>query len=95
LGKGHRQILIPTREASRPRISVVSSDTTPKLAIRQEAQQLREDSSALIHASLWITRIVDHPDSVIEGPATFSNRGKPNARSTLSKKSTCRPTVLH
>jgi hypothetical protein len=66
LGKGHRQILIPTREASRPRISVVSSYTTSKLAIRQKLQQLREDGSALIHASLWIT-----PDSVIDGPATF------------------------
>jgi len=40
LGKGHRQILIPTREASRPRISAVPSDTTVKLAIRQETQQL-------------------------------------------------------
>jgi hypothetical protein len=69
LGKGHRQILIPTGEASRPRISVVSSDTTSKLPIRQEFQQLRENGSALIHASLWIT-----PDSVIEGQPRFKSR---------------------
>jgi hypothetical protein len=53
LSKGHRQILIPTRKASRPCISEVASHTTPKLAVRQEAQQLREDGSALIHSSLW------------------------------------------
>src|ERR1039458_513354 len=48
LGKGHRQILIPTREASRPRISAVPSDTAAKLAVRQKAQQLREDGSTLV-----------------------------------------------
>src|ERR1700688_5335675 len=53
LGKGHRQRLIPTREASRPRISAIPSDTTAKLAIRQKAQQLREDSSTLVHRPLW------------------------------------------
>src|ERR1039458_7422841 len=49
LGKGHRQILIPTREASRSRISAVPSDTTAKLAIRQETQQLGEHRAALVH----------------------------------------------
>src|ERR1039458_3009256 len=48
LGKGHRQILIPTREASRSRISAVPSDTTAKLAIRQETQQLGEHRAALV-----------------------------------------------
>jgi hypothetical protein len=52
LGKAHRQILIPTREASRPRISAVSFHATAKFAIGQESQQLREDGSALIHAPL-------------------------------------------
>jgi len=52
LGKGHRQILIPTREASRPRVSAVPSDTTAKLAIRQKTQQLREDRAALVHEPL-------------------------------------------
>jgi hypothetical protein len=69
LGKGHRQILIPTGEASPPHVSVVSSHTTSKLAIRQEAQQLGEDGSTLIHASLWII-----PDSAIEGIARFKSR---------------------
>jgi hypothetical protein len=48
LGKGHRQILIPTREASQPRISAVPSDTTAKLAIRQGTQQLGEHRAALV-----------------------------------------------
>jgi hypothetical protein len=52
LGEGHRQILIPTRESSRPRISAVASDTTAKLTIRQKAQQLREDGSTLVHEPL-------------------------------------------
>src|ERR1017187_9958661 len=37
------------RKASRPRISAVPSDTTAKLAIRQETQQLGEHRAALIH----------------------------------------------
>jgi hypothetical protein len=52
LSEGHRQILIPTRETSRPRITAVARYTTPKLAVRQKAQQLREDGSALVHSSL-------------------------------------------
>jgi hypothetical protein len=66
LGKGHRQILIPTRKAARPRISAVSSYATAKLTIRQKTQQLREDGSTLIHASLWTI-----PDSAIGDPAAF------------------------
>jgi hypothetical protein len=83
LGKGHRQILIPTREASRPRISAIPSDTTTKLAIRQEAQQLREDGSTLVHGPLWTVA-----DSLLEASLN-SNRGKPKSRSTLSEKTTC------
>jgi hypothetical protein len=52
LGEGHRQVLIPTRKASRSRISAVPSDTTAKLAIWQKAQQLREDRAALVHEPL-------------------------------------------
>jgi hypothetical protein len=44
----------------------VASNTTSKLAIRQEAHQLREDGSALIHASLSVI-----PDSVTERIAAF------------------------
>jgi len=70
LGKGHRQILIPTREASRPRISAVPSDTPAKLAIRQKAQQLREDRAALVHEPLS-----DAAKPAI-GARRRSNRGK-------------------
>src|ERR1039458_6746520 len=84
LCKGHRPILIPTREASRPCISAVSIHATAKFAIRQEAQQLREDGSALIHAPLWTV-----PRFGYRRARHVSNRGKRNARSTLSKKSTC------
>jgi hypothetical protein len=52
LGKAHRQVLIPTREASRSGISAVPSHATTKFAIGQKAQQLREDGSALVHALL-------------------------------------------
>src|ERR1035437_9133741 len=79
LGKGHRQILIPTREASRPRISAVASDTSPKLAIRQKAQQLREDGSTLVHRPLWtvadsISRPVAVQIAASQNPAQRSER---------------------
>jgi NADP-dependent 3-hydroxy acid dehydrogenase YdfG len=69
LSKGHRQVLIPTGEASRSHIPVVSSYTASKLAIRQEAQQLREDGSALVHSSLSVI-----PDSVTEASPRFKSR---------------------
>jgi hypothetical protein len=72
LGKGHRQILIPTREASRPRISAVPSDTTAKLAVRQKAQQLREDGSTLVHEPLSTAA------KLVFGVRRRSNRGKAN-----------------
>jgi hypothetical protein len=81
LGKGHRQILIPTREASRPHISAVSSYATAKLAIRQEAQQLREDGSALIHAPLWTV-----PDPAIGGPPRFKSRQPKSALISQKEK---------
>jgi hypothetical protein len=52
LREGHRQVLIPAREASRSRIALVASHATTELSIRQEAQQLGEDSPALIHGPL-------------------------------------------
>jgi hypothetical protein len=54
VGKRHGQILIPTRETSRPRVPTAPNDTTAKLAARQEAQQLREDGSTLFHGPSWI-----------------------------------------
>jgi len=70
LGKGHRQILIPTRETSRPRISAVASDTAAKLTIRQKAQQLREDGSTLVHEPLSAAA------QLVLGASCRSNRGK-------------------
>jgi len=70
LGKGHRQILIPTREASRPRISAVPSDATAKLAIRQETQQLREYRAALVHEPFSTAA------TLVLGASRRSNRGK-------------------
>ena len=72
LGKGHRQILIPTREASRSRISAVPSDTTAKLAIRQETQQLGEHRAALVHEPL------SDAAKLVIGASRRSNRGKAN-----------------
>src|ERR1019366_3449684 len=46
LCKGHRQILVPTRESSRSHIAAVPRDAAAKLAIRQEVQQLGENGSA-------------------------------------------------
>jgi hypothetical protein len=69
LGKSHRQILIPTREASWPGISVVPSDTTAKLAIRQKAQQLREDGAALVHEPLSAAA-----NLVFRGQSAFKSR---------------------
>ena len=83
LGEGHRQILIPTREASRSRIAAVPSDTTAKLAIRQEAQQLREDGSALVHAPLWpVADSVSRPVAV--QIAASQNSAQPSARKALA-----------
>jgi hypothetical protein len=52
LREGHRQILIPAREASRSRIAAVARHATAELAIRQKAQQLGEDSPTLVHGPL-------------------------------------------
>jgi hypothetical protein len=49
LRKGHRQVLIPAREASRSRIAAVTRYASTELAIRQKAQQLGEDSPTLVH----------------------------------------------
>src|ERR1022692_2242645 len=82
LGKGHRQILIPTREASRPRISTVASDTTAKLAIRQKAQQLREDGSTLVHRPLWtVADSASRPVAV--QIAASQNPAQPSERKAL------------
>jgi hypothetical protein len=70
LGEGHRQILIPTREASRPRISAVPSDTTAKLAIRQETQQLGKHRAALVHEPLSASA------KLVVRASRRSNRGK-------------------
>src|ERR1017187_6374573 len=60
------------RKASRPRISAVPSDTTAKLAIRQETQQLGEHRAALIHEPL------SDAAKLVIGASRRSNRGKAN-----------------
>jgi hypothetical protein len=88
LGKGHRQILIPTREASRPRISAIPSDTTAKLAIRQKAQQLREDSSTLVHKPLWtVADSASRPVAV--QIAASQNPAQPSQRKALPDSEIC------
>jgi len=69
LGKGHRQVLVPTREASWPRISAVTSNATAELTIRQETHQLGEYGLALIHASLSPT-----PESAVGAQSPFKSR---------------------
>jgi hypothetical protein len=63
LGKGHRQILILARKASRAEIAAVARHTTANLAIRQEAQQLRE-----IRVGLGSRPIVACPETRFSGP---------------------------
>ena len=53
------------------------------LSLRQEAQQLGEDGSTLVHGPLWIVA-----DFAFEARRR-SNRGKTKFRSTFSEKSTC------
>ena len=52
LGEGHRQILIPAGETARSLLAAVASHAPAKLTIRQKAQQLREDCSALVHSAI-------------------------------------------
>jgi len=86
LGKAHRQLLVPTRKASRSGISAVSSYATTKFAIGQKAQQLREDGSTLVHALLSARPRFNSPEV-----SRVSNRGNQNARSTISNNGTCQP----
>src|ERR1039457_419298 len=83
LCKGHRQILVPTRESSRSHIAAVPRDATAKLAIRQEVQQLGENGSALVHA------LLSPPPSRGFWSRRRSNRGKPNLPITLCTEGTC------
>jgi hypothetical protein len=80
LREGHRKILIPTREASRSRIAAVTRHATPELTIRQKAQQLGKDGSALIHGPL--SRPFGRRFSV----RRHSNRGNSKSYSTLSHR---------
>src|SRR5580658_875438 len=90
LGEAHRQILVPTREASRTRISAVSSHATAKFPIRQKAQQLREDGSTLVHAPLSAQPRFDRSEV-----SRVSNRGNQNAPPTISNNGTCQPRGHH
>src|SRR5664279_5145165 len=56
LGEGHRQILIPTTEASQPQVALIARDAATKLPVGKETDQLREDRAALIHEPLSALR---------------------------------------
>src|SRR5271166_1430477 len=56
LGEGHRQILIPTAEASQPEVALITLDATTELPVGKKADQLREDGAALIHEPLSALR---------------------------------------
>jgi hypothetical protein len=90
LGEAHRQILVPTREASRSGIPAVSSHATTKFAIGQKAQQLREDGSALVHELLSA-----RPRSGRSEVSRVSNRGNQSAHPTISNNVTCQPRRHH
>ncbi len=56
LGEGHRQILIPTAEASQPEVALITLDATTELPVGKKADQLREDGAALVHEPLSALR---------------------------------------
>jgi hypothetical protein len=49
---GHGQILIPAGKSAQPDVATVAFDATAKLPVGKEADQLREDGSALVHEPL-------------------------------------------
>ena len=52
LREGHRQILVPTGKSAQSDVAPVALDTTAKLPVGKEADQLREDGTALVHEPL-------------------------------------------
>jgi hypothetical protein len=83
LRKGHRQILVPAGEVSQVGIALVARDAAAKLAIRKEADQLREDGPALVHEALLASP---------KGLGTLvgrSNRGKAKSLATHSPSFSC------
>src|SRR3974377_1352889 len=56
LGEGHRQILIPTAEASQPEVALITLDATTELPVGKKVDKLREDGAALVHEPLSALR---------------------------------------
>jgi hypothetical protein len=51
LGEAHRQILMPTREASQSRIALITAYTFLELALEKVLHELSEDGLANVHFS--------------------------------------------
>jgi len=52
LREGHGQILIAAGKSAQPDVAPVALDATAKLPVGKEANQLREDGTALVHEPL-------------------------------------------
>jgi hypothetical protein len=52
LRESHRKILVPTRETSQVDVAAIAGHTLLELLARGMLNQLREDSSASIHATI-------------------------------------------
>src|SRR5262249_58149797 len=79
LDKRHGRVVVPAREASRSCVTAVPRHAPAKLAIRQEAQQLREDGSTLVHQPLSPS-----PKSCLEGrPAQIAASRNPAQLSAM------------
>src|SRR5207302_7669213 len=59
LSEGHRQILIPARKLPQSPVPAVTGDTTTKLAIGKEADQLLKYGSDRVHAALYSAFEID------------------------------------
>src|SRR5437016_120632 len=78
-------ILVPAREFAKSTVAAVTSDTTTKLSIGKEADQLREYSSARVHAALYSAL------GVAFLAFWRSNRGKPKSSRSPYRRISCRP----
>src|ERR1019366_7531249 len=53
LREGHGQILVPAGEAAQVRVATVTSNTLLEFLVGKVLNQLRENSAACVHASLF------------------------------------------
>jgi hypothetical protein len=52
LREGHREVLVPAREAAEPMVAAVSLHAAGERFVRNEAHELREDGASLVHHPL-------------------------------------------